>query len=58
MIKKICYFSILWVFIACNSTQNKQNDTLFKSLNSDKTGVDFENKIIDTKMMNIFSYRT
>ncbi|MFK5889454.1 MAG: VCBS repeat-containing protein [Flavobacteriaceae bacterium] len=26
-------------------------------MNSDKTGVDFENKIIDTKMMNIFSYR-
>jgi hypothetical protein len=57
MIKKICYFSILWVLIACNSFKNNKNDNLFKSLSSKETGVNFENKVIDTKMMNIFSYR-
>ncbi len=59
MIKKILLLSVLPLFFACNSNQQTSNskDTLFKSLNESETGINFENKIVDTKMMNIFSYR-
>jgi len=43
--------------MACNTKQKIKKDTLFKSLNPSETGIDFENKVVDTKALNIFSYR-
>jgi len=57
MIKKILFLSVLSLFFACANNQQAHKDFLFKSLNESETGIDFENKIVDTKMMNIFSYR-
>ncbi len=47
----------LFVLFSCNKEQNKFNDTLFKSLESSETGLDFTNEVIDSKELNIFSYR-
>jgi len=57
MIKKIGLLILLCITVACNTKQNKLDNTLFKSLKSSETGINFENKVIDTKALNIFSYR-
>jgi len=49
--------TIILMLNSCNSFEKKSNDTLFKSLTSTETGIDFTNIIIDTKDFNIFSYR-
>ena len=46
-----------FVLNSCNSPNNESNDTLFKSLTSSETGIDFTNTIIDSRDFNIFSYR-
>ncbi len=51
---------IIWSFFglfSCNSEKNKFKDTLFKSLDSSETGIDFTNEVVDSKGLNIFSYR-
>jgi enediyne biosynthesis protein E4 len=50
IIKSICVFFLL--FISCNK---KSTNTLF-SLQTD-TGINFENKLTDTKDFNVFTYR-
>jgi len=57
MIKKLKLLTIFLIVFACNPKQSNQKDTLFKSLNESQTGIDFTNKIVDTKALNIFSYR-
>jgi enediyne biosynthesis protein E4 len=51
----IIIFFVLFTLISCN--QNKKKESLFTSLDSSETGIDFTNKVIDTKDFNIFSYR-
>jgi len=51
---------IIWgVFglFSCNLEKNKFKDTLFKSMDSSETGIDFTNEVVDSKGLNIFSYR-
>jgi len=45
----------LGVLFSCN--KEPKNNPLFKSVESNITGIDFENKVIDKKDFNIFSYR-
>ncbi len=50
-------FIFLLVLFACNSSKNKTaSETLFQLLPASETGIDFNNKVIDTKEMNIFNY--
>src|SRR4030095_477566 len=45
-------------FGSCNSTdQSQKEDTLFHLLPSSQTGIDFNNKVVDTKDFNVFKYR-
>ena len=48
---------IILMLNSCNSYDKESKDTLFKSLTSSETGIDFTNNIIDTRDFNIFSYR-
>jgi len=49
---------IIWsLFTLFSCKQNKNKEPLFKSLDSNETGLDFTNRVIDTKDFNIFSYR-
>ncbi|WP_158278663.1 VCBS repeat-containing protein [Rhodohalobacter mucosus] len=43
---------IVWLFSACSS----QSDTRFKELPSDRTGIDFENRVTNTPDFNIQNY--
>ena len=49
---------ILFLFeVACNSSPSKSGtETLFQLLPASETGIDFNNKVVDTKEMNIFNY--
>ena len=49
---------ILFLFeVACNSSPGKSGtETLFQLLPASETGIDFNNKVVDTKEMNIFNY--
>jgi enediyne biosynthesis protein E4 len=51
LIYKIAFFSIL--LASCKS----ESDTLFESVPSSETGIDFINKSLDKKDFNIFNYR-
>lgn len=43
---------------SCNSvTQYQKKDTLFQLLPASSTGIDFDNKVVDTKDFNVFKYR-
>jgi len=54
-ISTVCFFCI---FISCNNGNNEPHqDTLFRLLPSSETGIDFNNKVEDTKEFNIFKYR-
>ncbi len=52
----VIIWSVFGLF-SCNNKQENQEAPLFKSLLASQTGIDFENKVIDTKDFNIFSYR-
>ncbi|MDP3313709.1 FG-GAP-like repeat-containing protein [Lutibacter sp.] len=58
--KNIRYYIIiggLLLLQSCNKATKNSEDKLFKSLSSDDTGLDFTNEVMDTKDLNIFSYR-
>ncbi|MGV6844668.1 MAG: FG-GAP repeat domain-containing protein, partial [Lutibacter sp.] len=57
MFKNLIFFILVFIVASCTTTSHKKKDTLFKSLTSNQTGIDFTNSVIDTKSMNIFSYR-
>src|SRR6476620_4410815 len=45
-------------FGSCSSSdQSQKEDTLFQLLPSSQTGIDFDNKVVDTKDFNVFKYR-
>ncbi|HEY6976779.1 MAG TPA: VCBS repeat-containing protein [Chitinophagaceae bacterium] len=45
-------------FDSCSSTeQSQKEDTLFQLLPSSQTGIDFDNKVVDSKDFNVFKYR-
>jgi len=45
-------------FISCNSDSKKQNpELLFQLQPSSQTGIDFINKVVDSKELNVFKYR-
>jgi len=54
---KLIIISVFLMLNSCNSSENESSNTLFKSLTSSETGIDFTNSIIDTRDFNIFSYR-
>src|SRR5882724_2265476 len=57
LIVSIFFFSFL-IFIACNSKKQIQpGDPLFQLMPSSKTGIDFINKVVNTKDFNVFKYR-
>lgn len=50
---------LFFTFLACthfSCQQGKDEKTIFKVLNADRTGVDFVNEVTPTKELNIFSY--
>ena len=62
MAKKFISFIIFFVFILAISSCNSKKDTavinpLFQLLPSSQTGIDFNNKVADTKDFNVFKYR-
>src|ERR1700683_2989800 len=62
MVKKLTNFKILFVFslamFACNAKkEDKVENPLFKLMPSSQTGIDFNNKVVDTKDFNVFKYR-
>src|SRR5215216_7723953 len=52
-----CVTAFTLVILSCHSTKSKQKDTLFTSLPSSYTGIDFNNKLTDDKDFNIYTYR-
>src|SRR5688572_8041368 len=53
-----CWFIFLPViFWGCQPAKTKEKDTLFTSLSSAHTGIDFENKLTYDKEFNIYTYR-
>lgn len=56
-IKDLIIICSLFGLFSCDTKQKNAEAPLFKSLTASQTGIDFENKIIDTKDFNIFSYR-
>jgi enediyne biosynthesis protein E4 len=63
MFEKFLRFSLILIafplFFACNSPEKEQQpaNALFKLMPSTSTGIDFNNKVADTKDFNIFIYR-
>src|SRR5271169_2906965 len=52
-----CLFLIL-ILCSCNSNKKVQvGDPLFRLIPSSETGIDFINKVVDTKDFNVFKYR-
>jgi enediyne biosynthesis protein E4 len=49
-------FAIVSLLMGCTNDKNSQNN-LFSKLDSNSTGIDFENKIVNGENMNIFKYR-
>ena len=54
---KLCIYFTPFVFWNCNSAKSKQKDTLFTSLPSSYTGIDFANELTYDKDFNIYTYR-
>ena len=54
--KKIFLLTCLSALIACKATQKDNENRLFEQLNAAKTGVTFENKLIETEQWNIIQY--
>jgi hypothetical protein len=54
---KLNIFLILVIFLGCDRTKQETKDTLFTSLPSSYTGIDFENKLTYDKDLNIYTYR-
>ena len=49
---------IIWGLLCLNwSCQTATNDTLFEEIAAEKSGISFENKVVNTPEMNIFNYR-
>ena len=53
----VCAFFIVLVLFGCKSTGPKEQETLFTSLNSSYTGIDFTNELTYDKDFNIYTYR-
>ena len=54
---RLCFVFLPFIFLGCQSAKTKGNDTLFTSLSSSHTGIDFENKLTYDKEFNIYTYR-
>ena len=54
---KLCIYFTPFAFWNCNSAKSKQKDTLFTSLSSSYTGIDFTNELTYDKDFNIYTYR-
>lgn len=55
---KYYFIGILFFFIACESdAPSHKGDTLFTEMTSNKTGIDFENKLEYNQDFNIYTYR-
>ncbi|HLY71622.1 MAG TPA: VCBS repeat-containing protein, partial [Puia sp.] len=58
ILRSITFLAFILINISCNS---KKNDAvvnpLFQLLPSSQTGIDFNNKVADTKDFNVFKYR-
>jgi len=62
MTKRFFNFFIFFVFflaiISCNTNhESKVVNPLFQRMPSSQTGIDFNNKVVDTKEFNLFKYR-
>jgi enediyne biosynthesis protein E4 len=58
LISVIIFFVLILINISCNSKKNSVvADPLFQLLPSSQTGIDFNNKVVDTKDFNLFKYR-
>ncbi len=54
----IIFFVLILAITSCNSKKdNAVENPLFKLLPSSQTGIDFNNKVVDTKDFNVFKYR-
>ena len=53
--KYLILFVLLFSFVGCKEIQKK--DLLFSSLDAEKTGITFENKVSNLHDFNIFGYR-
>ena len=53
----VCAFFVVLVLFGCKSTKPKEQETLFTSLNSSYTGIDFTNELTYDKDFNIYTYR-
>ena len=54
---RLCFIFLPFIFFGCQSANTKAKDTLFTSLSSSYTGIDFENKLTYDKEFNIYTYR-
>src|ERR1700680_4050053 len=58
IIKLVILSFSLFYFFSCTSKNESPNpDALFQLLPSSQTGINFNNKVTDTKDFNIFKYR-
>lgn len=58
IIAAIHFFMLSWIFLSCNNNANTGNkEALFELLPSSQTGITFQNKVTDTKELNIFNFR-
>ena len=58
--QKSQFVILIFLFIvatSCNKNATKNENTLFKKLPSSETGLNFENKVVGNRNVNIFSYR-
>ena len=54
---KLWVFFVLIIFWSCHSAKPKAKDTLFTSLPSSHTGIEFNNELTYDKDFNIYTYR-
>ena len=52
-----CFLVFAVIVVGCRSRTSKPKDTLFTSLPSSYTGIDFKNELTYDKDLNIYTYR-
>ena len=54
---RIFLLFLLLISFSCQNAETENNNTLFTKLQSNRTNIDFENLVTNTKDLNIFNYR-
>lgn len=52
-----CICILLLLLGSCKQTKTEEQSTLFQKMNNETLGIAFENKVVNTDQLNIFSYR-